>query len=103
MTTPANAPTPSQLGIAVGPDAMVCLDLVLDHVGVDYHHLRVKQGRARLLIDLIDAADGYRIVDALRQHLGEELREATIYHDRVRTRVVCHPAGAKRTDAHHYG
>ena len=86
------APTGSWLAIAVGPDAMLCLDLVLDDVGVDYHHVRVRQGGARVTIDVVDEADGNRIMDALRQHLGAELREATIYHDGARTRVLCNPA-----------
>ena len=89
------APTGSRMGIAVGPDAAVCLDLVLDHVGVDHYHLRRGQGCARVIIDLADGADGYRIVDALRQHLGAELREATIYHDGHRTRVVYNPVELK--------
>lgn len=92
MTATESAPTGSRLGIAVGPDAVVCLDLVLDDVGVTYHHVHVKQGGARVTIDLIDDADGYRIVDVLRQHFGAELREATIYHGGGRTRVVCNPA-----------
>ena len=48
-----------------------------------------------MTIDLLDEADGYRIVDALRQHLGGELQEAAIYHDGGRTRVVCNPAPHK--------
>src|SRR5260221_1942187 len=95
MTLLDDAPTGSRLGIAVGPDALPCLDLVLDDVGVDYHRLRVREGGARVIIDLVDGADGFRIVDALRQHLGEELREATIYHNGDRTRVVYNPAAPK--------
>ena len=99
MTAMENAPTGSRLGIAVGPDAVRCLDLVLDDVGVDYHRLRVRGGGARVVIDLVDRADGFRIVDALRQHLGEELREATIYHDGDRIRVVYNPADPKAATA----
>ena len=97
MSVVEDAPTGSRLGIAVGPDAAVCLDLVLDDVGVDYYHLRVRQGGARVTIELVDGADGYRIVDVLRQHLGAELREATIYDDGNRIRVVCNPAEPKLT------
>jgi hypothetical protein len=98
MTALDNAPTGSRLGVAVGPDAAMCLDLVLDDVGVDYHRVRVTQGRgARVVIDLVDRADGYRVVDALRQHLGAELLEATIYHNGNRTRVSCSPAEPKLT------
>jgi hypothetical protein len=86
------APTGPRLGIAVGPDAARCLDLVLDDVGVDYHRLRLREGGARVTIDLVDGADGFRIVHALRQHLGAELREATIYLDGDCTRVVYNPA-----------
>jgi hypothetical protein len=91
VTAIENAPSGPQLGIAVGPDAVRCLDLVLDDVGVDYHRLWLGQGGARVIIDLVDGADGFRIVHALRQHLGAELREATIYHDGDRTRVVYNP------------
>ena len=99
MTLLDDAPTGSRLGIAVGPDALPCLDLVLDEVGVDYHRLRIREGGARVIIDLRDRADGFRVVDALRQHLGEELREATISHDGDRTRVVYNPADAKAASA----
>jgi hypothetical protein len=99
MTAVENVPTRSWLGIVVGPDVMACLDLVLDEVGVDYHRLRIREGGARVIIDLADRADGLRIVDALRQHLGGELREATIYHDGDRTRVVYNPADAKAASA----
>jgi len=92
MTAIEESLTGSRLGIVVGPDAVVCLDLVLDDVGVGYHHVRVRQGGARVMIDLVDLADGYRIVEVLRQHFGAELREATIYHDGNRTRVVCNPS-----------
>jgi hypothetical protein len=91
MTAIEDSLTGSRLGILVSPDAVVCLDFVLGDVGVDYHHVRVRQGSARVIIDLVDGADGYRIVDVLRQHLGAELREATIYHDGNRTRVACNP------------
>jgi hypothetical protein len=91
MTAIEGAQTGSRLGIVVSSDAVVCLDLVLDDAGVDYHHVRVRQGGARVFIDLVDRADGYRIVDVLRQYLGAELREATIHHDGNRTRVVCNP------------
>ncbi|MEO8694487.1 MAG: hypothetical protein ABI658_13275 [Acidimicrobiales bacterium] len=91
MTAIEDSLTGSRLGIVVGPDAAVCLDLVLDDVGVHYHYVRVKQGGARVIIDLVDDADGYRIVDVLRQHLGAELREATIYRDGHRTPVACNP------------
>ena len=98
MTALDAAPTGSRLGITVGPDAVVCLDLVLDAVGVQYHRVRVSQGGgARVVIDLVDRADGHRVLDALRQHLGAELREATIYHDGDRTRVLCNPAEPKLT------
>ena len=99
MTSLHSAPTGSQLGIAVGPDAARCLDLVLDDVGVDYHRLRLREGGARVIIDLVDGADAFRIVDALRQHLGAELREATIYLDGDCTRVVYNPADPKVTAA----
>jgi hypothetical protein len=55
----------------------------------------VKHGVARVIIDLADDADGYRIVDVLRQHLGAELREATIYHEGNRTRVLCNPTAVQ--------
>jgi hypothetical protein len=93
MTSLDDATTGSRLGIAVGPDAVVCLDLVLDDVGVKYHRVHLKRGGgARVVIDVVDRVDGYRVVDALRQHLGGELREATIYHDGDRTRVLWNPA-----------
>jgi len=94
MTAIEDARTGSLLGIVVGPDAVVCLDLVLDHVGVDYHHVRVRQGGASVIIDLVDSADGYRIVHVLRQHFGAELREATILHDGNGSRVVLQPSRA---------
>jgi hypothetical protein len=95
MTATESAHIGTRLGIAVGPDAMVCIDLVLDDVGVDYHHLRRTGGGAHVTIDLEDRADGYRIVDALRQHLGAELREATIFHGGEGTRVVWNAAEPK--------
>src|SRR5438552_206909 len=94
------APTGSRLGIAVGADAAMCLDLVLDDVGVEYHGVCVTQGGgASVVIDLVDRADALRVVDALRQHLGGELHEATIYHRGDRTRVLWNPTDPKRTVA----
>jgi hypothetical protein len=95
MTAVEDALTGSRLEIVVGPDAVLCLDLVLDDAGVDFHDLNARQGGARVTIDVLDEADGYRIVDALRQHLGTELQEAAIFHDGARTRVVCDPAAPK--------
>ena len=71
-----------------GPDAVQCLDLLLDDVGVDCHDLRVRRGGARVIIDLVDRIDGCRLVDALRQHLCAELHESTIYGDGYRTRIL---------------
>ena len=94
-TSVEDAPCGPRLGIAVGPDAVLCLDLVLDDVGVDYHHLRFRRGGASAVIELVDRVEGYRVVDALRQHLGAELHEATIYEDDCRIRVVWQPPVAK--------
>lgn len=92
MTAIEDQLTGSRLDIVVGPDAVLCLDLVLEDVGVDYHDLLARHGGAGVTIDLLDEADGYRIVDALRQHLGTELQSATIYHHDDYTQVVCNRA-----------
>ena len=49
---------------------------MLDDVGVTYHHVRVKQGGARVTIDLIDDADGYRIDTA--RHVNPEFWQAFV-------------------------
>ncbi|HEV8296215.1 MAG TPA: hypothetical protein VGQ20_02930 [Acidimicrobiales bacterium] len=92
MTGESRSGSAANLWIGVGPDAAMCLDLVLDHIGVSYRAVDRQPGGACAVIDVADAADGERIVWVLRQHLGSELREAAIHQDHAIKIIYDSPA-----------
>jgi hypothetical protein len=68
-----------RLSILVGHDAATCLDLILDHIGVTYLELHPVRYGAHAVIEVADIDDCPRIVAALRQHLGPQLRDTVVH------------------------
>jgi hypothetical protein len=87
-------PSVDALDVSVGPNAVVCLDLVLDAAGVTYRDLRTSRAGATFSVEIVDIADGQRIAAVLRQHLTLELHRATICHNGAHIQVVYEPAGS---------
>jgi hypothetical protein len=72
------APAESVLCLVVGHETLVCLDLVLDHAGVENWHVRRNADATIVSIPLAEPAQRAHLVAVLGQHLNKALHPSYV-------------------------